>query len=727
MADPLSFVATVSNIVKLFSIIEANLEAAVEIRSVRKSLHDAKTPSQHTTNPPFFDFVDSFTPFVTKNRIRRCGGTSQVSQVTIHPSHILGYSKSTDTHLNKPQKHMCALKQFHAGNDDDFFREAMNLQRLAQTPHPHIVPLLASYREKSQYHLVFPWAECDLAMFWRLHPKPPHDKRTLEWIGRQMMGLADALSIIHGSTENNEMSSFYGVHGDLKPANILWFRDAPERHTLAITDFGSSYFLPSDEKEIAKPQNIKRTPAYRAPEVDITSEGVTQAYDIWGFGCILSQALLWTLDGLKGLERLSEARHDEEHNSPNRDAFFQLQRTLDGVRSARLKPQVQNLLWSMRSHPHSTPFSNDILDLVVTGMLRIDLHQRMTSHEVARALAKICKRLDEDAAYSEFHVDRKDNKMEMDPFFQNSYSSARSISLTRSVLQVHTNQNASQRPRLDRSVDANYYTNTTTQSFDGYIDQGQLKPRFACPFFKAGIRISARHRACEGPGWTDINKVKEHIFRTHLVDHHKTKYVCRRCDEGFKTDELFLAHQHQELACHKITSQPAYGKLTREQTSSLRSLKRKYTKISDEERWFEIYKLVNPSSDPRCDGISPYCESTSVSMRTLNSTSSSGISQYKDYLLQRNAEGYMAELASRGIAVPLEIATKIFEMQVKEIENFDEARRKPVLAYEITQASCEKVGIAKGQDTQVPGENSPISQLLASWDNNEAEGDLQCR
>ncbi|KAG5662555.1 hypothetical protein KAF25_004973 [Fusarium avenaceum] len=612
-------------------------------QSAHNPFHDTETPSQHTTNPPFFDFVDSVPPFVPKTRIRRCGGTSQVSQVTIHPSHKEAYSKSTDNRLDKPPEPLyAALKQFHVGNDDDFFREAMNLQHLAQTPHPHIVPLLASYREKSQYHLVFPWANCDLATFWRLHPRPPHD---IGWLLLQMKGIANALSFLHRSTEKGEI-----VHGDLKPENILVFRDAPERHTLAITDFGSSYFLPSDGKENTKPRNIKRTPAYRAPEVDITSEGVTPAYDIWGLGCIFSQALLWTLDGLQGLERLSEARRDQEDNSPNRDAFFRLQRTLDGVLTARLKPQVQNLLLSMRNHPHSTPFSNDILDLVVNGMLRIDLRQRMTSHEVAIALAEICKRLDEDPAYSEFHVDRGDNDMEM----------------------VHTNQNASQRPRLDRTVDANYYTNTTTQSLDGYHDQGQLKPRFACPFFKAGIRVSARHRACEGPGWTDINKVKEHIFRTHLVDHHKNKFVCRRCDEGFKTDELFLAHQHQELACHKITSQPAYGKLTREQASSLRSLKRKSTKISDEERWFEIYKLVNPSSDPRLDGISP--------------------------------------------------STKILELQVKDIETFDGARREPIFAYEITQASCEKVDIAEGHDAQVPREHSPLSQLLASWNNNEAEG-----
>lgn len=111
-------------------------------------------------------------------------------------------------------------------------------------------------------------------------------------------------------------------------------------------------------------------------------------------------------------------------------------------------------------------------------------------------------------------------------------------------------------------------------------------------------------------------------------------------------------------------------------------------------------------------------------MRTLNSTSSSGISQYKDYLLQRNAEEYMAKLASQGIPVSLETATKILELQVKDIENFDGARREPVLAYEITQASCEKVGIAEGQDAQVPGEHSPLSQLLASWNNNETDGVL---
>lgn len=83
---------------------------------------------------------------------------------------------------------------------------------------------------------------------------------------------------------------------------------------------------------------------------------------------------------------------------------------------------------------------------------------------------------------------------------------ARSISLTTLRFQVHTNQDA--RQRLDRTVDATHYTNTTTQSLSDATAQTGLKPRFACPYHKAGILVSVHHRSCEGPGWNEANKVK---------------------------------------------------------------------------------------------------------------------------------------------------------------------------------------------------------------------------
>ncbi|KAF5663624.1 CMGC kinase [Fusarium heterosporum] len=247
------------------------------------------------------------------------------------------------------------------------------------------------------------------------------------------------------------------------------------------------------------------------------------------------------------------------------------------------------------------------------------------------------------------------------------------------------------------------------------------KPRFACPFFKAGIVISAHHRACEGPGWTDINKLKEHIFRTHAPDKYKKKFVCRRCDEGFVTDDLLLAHQNEELPCLSKKPEPTYGKITREQASSLRSLKRKSTKVSDEDRWFEIYQIINIYSNPRLEGVSPYYESNSTSMSPLNSVSSSGISQLKNYLLERDVEKYVAKLASQGVTVSLAAAAKILELQVKEIESFDEVKREAVRAYEISQsARLDKVEVGRDNE-HVPCEPSPFSQLLASLEDGEED------
>ncbi|KAF5000452.1 hypothetical protein FGRMN_1783 [Fusarium graminum] len=248
------------------------------------------------------------------------------------------------------------------------------------------------------------------------------------------------------------------------------------------------------------------------------------------------------------------------------------------------------------------------------------------------------------------------------------------------------------------------------------------KPRFACPFFKAGIVLSAHHRACEDPGWTDINKLKEHIFRTHAPDKYKNKFVCRRCDEGFVTDDLLLAHQNEELPCLSKKSEAAFGKITREQASRLRSLKRKSTRVSDEDRWFEIYQIIDRDSNPRLDGISPYYESNSTSMGTLNSVSSNGISQLKEYLVKRDVEEYVAKLASQGVTVSFAAAAKILELQVKEIESFDEIKRESVRTYGIPQnARLDKVEVGGDDNAHVPDESSLFSRLLASLEDGEAE------
>ncbi|KAF5645962.1 serine threonine kinase [Fusarium tjaetaba] len=626
--------------------------------------------------PMFYDFGSSSRSVFDEAVSIKCGGTSQVFRVQFHSGLVHEYA------AEGKEEHAFALKKICNGTSQDYARERDAYRRLslAQNPHPHIVPLLASYLMESKYHMVFPLADCDLAMYLRNQPKPSNDKRTLEWFGGQLRGLADALSTIHG--QKGQAKTVYGVHGDIKPENILCFgsNDGDRPMRLALTDFGSSYFCTPGERDI--PKGLKHTPAYRAPEIDFTTVGITQAYDVWSLGCVFAEVIAWFYEGRNGIAKLIDARLDEESNSPNRDAFFYVKYDFNnrGGLSAKLKPEIQRLMISLRMSSRSSLFMDDMLYIVLEGMLKINVSERMSAGEVLDALTQMCLKLENDPAYSE---SRLNSNVEM----------------------VHT-QHA--RQRLDRTVDATHYTNVTTQSDTSA--QISFKPRFACPYHKAGILVSVHHRACEGPGWIDVNKVKEHLFRCHLPKKYRGKHTCRRCDTSFETDELLLDHQHQETPCPKRKPEAIHGMLSREQAARLRSLKRKSSKESEEDRWFDIYRIAFPKFNRMMENISPYHESNTTSLSTINSTSSNGISQYKDYLLNLDAEEYATKLANMGIDVTLEAATKLLKLQVKDLESFDETMREPVRAYGFeTDADHEKIG------DSVPSGLNGSSDLLGQF------------
>ncbi|KAF4453698.1 serine/threonine protein kinase [Fusarium austroafricanum] len=657
------------------------------------------------TSSPFYDFGNSNRPLFDEMEAFKSGGSAEVYSAIINPCN--------DHHgLIRGQSRRYAVKRLYSDRFEDFCRERDAYEKLglAKDPHQHIVPLLASYRMEGKYHLIFPYAECDLAMYLRLNSEFKTGKEGIQWFGSQMKGLADALSTVHGSKWTEGQSMFHGVHGDIKPENILCFGGDGQSTSFALTDFGSSYFLHPEHPKSIDTRRLKHTPVYRAPEVHTTSEGVTQAYDIWSLGCVFSEALAWFIGGRAGLASLRQARLDLEDDSPNCDAFFRLKYEKGGGRTAQLKPQVHGFLLSLCHVPRCGPFMEDLLHLVLNGMLKVDMHARMTSREVCDTLSEMCKRLECDLSYSE---PRGSADAEMAPS-HTPYFSARSTPLTKSKCQVHTNQNVS-----------NYLT-STTQDFED-ADNQTTKPPFACPFHKAGILVSALHRACQGPGWTSISKLKQHLIRAHLPNKDKGKHICGRCDSSFETGSLLLAHQKQEPPCRSKKSQSTYGMITSEQAALLKSVRRKSNKVTDEERWFEIYRIIFPSYK-RTDNISPYHEShyESTSLSTLNSTttSSNGISQYKDYLRKRDVEEYAAKLAGRGITLPLEVVAQLLEVQVRDIETFDETMREPVRAYEIPASfSHEKMDTESSVPTQgrALGSSDVLGQfqLLPRLDNSE--------
>ncbi|KAF5580660.1 serine threonine kinase [Fusarium pseudoanthophilum] len=691
------FSDTIKKFTRVFSIL-------VALESVRqrgfKQIHDRRASLL-----PFYDFGDTPDPLFDDVRLLSFGGTAQVSQVKLQRFCLESVGGVVQNY---------AVKKLLLRDSDSFCREisAYEKLKLAQSPHPHIVPLLASYRTGGKYHLVFPLAQCDLARYWRTDHLPTLNSGTTEWFASQMAGLAHALSTIHrGSGGSQEPGSYiYGVHGDIKPANILCFGSDDREPSLAITDFGSSYFLTPKEKEI--PRGLKHTPVYRAPEVDTTTGGITQAYDIWSLGCVFLEAIVWFLGGKAGIAKLTGARMDQEGNSPNRDAFFRVKFDKRGGLTAEVKPEVQRVLLSLSGNPRATPFFNDMLCLVMDGMLNIDMNQRMSAREIFDALTRMCMKLEEDPAYS--HPRDIGDDVEMAFSWNTPYFAPRSTSLTTSRSQVHTNQNVSHQ-QLDQMVDVNDYSNLTTQSDTGtQLSQvGKTDGlRFACPYNKAGIRASIRHRACEGPGWPNTNRLK----------YCKGNCICLRCYTGFDTDALLQAHLQQEPPCSKTKLEAAYGILSGEQAAQIHTMKRKSSKETEEDRWFSFYRMVSPTFNQNLDNISPYHEANSTSLGTLNSsTISNKMDQYRDHLRNRGAEEHAARLAKMGIDVTLEVAAKLLESQIKDVETFDEAMRGPFNAYGFETENTNEQAGAEGGATELTGSSdlfSPI-QLLARYEDDK--------
>lgn len=236
---------------------------------------------------------------------------------------------------------------------DIFSREVACLQSLNSQAHPNIVRLLSSYRIRGDFHLLFPWADCDLRMFWLSNPRPDAEAANHQGMLRQMKGVADALSVIHGFSKGDERRRWYGRHGDIKPSNILVFSEhrsvdtaGLDKFTWKISDFGHSLIGKATSMRPhcgGKNGEENYTPVYRAPELDLTPHTVSSLYDIWSLGCVYLEAVTWWISGRDGLDRLASSRTDTTSDTSNRNAFFYVHTIDDDTRIAALKPGVEDV------------------------------------------------------------------------------------------------------------------------------------------------------------------------------------------------------------------------------------------------------------------------------------------------------------------------------------------------------------------------------------------------
>lgn len=247
------------------------------------------------------------------------------------------------------------------------------LKKFSADSHSHLVSLLATYEQYRRFYLVFHWADADLQDYWEnTNPTPSMDYETILWMAQQCEGIAGGLYKIHRYESNSNprpnlapkdegslgqnltviasyapaqtMTRLFGRHGDIKPANILWFRDPDDANSkgiLKITDFGLAEFNAVHSRSYKPKSKVANTANYRPPECDLQGELIGPSYDIWTMGCVYLEFVTWLLGGWTLVEDFTRKRvsFDRALHMPT-DTFFEIE---EGTEKAKIKSSVTDV------------------------------------------------------------------------------------------------------------------------------------------------------------------------------------------------------------------------------------------------------------------------------------------------------------------------------------------------------------------------------------------------
>jgi serine/threonine protein kinase len=95
-----------------------------------------------------------------------------------------------------------ALKAIEAGDHKAYREELAALEKTCAQVHKekHLIKLLLTFRHGEKFYLLFEWADGNLGEFWRTHQNRPSTSLGERWAAKQCLGLARAVSRIHGLT-----------------------------------------------------------------------------------------------------------------------------------------------------------------------------------------------------------------------------------------------------------------------------------------------------------------------------------------------------------------------------------------------------------------------------------------------------------------------------------------------------------------------------------------------
>jgi serine/threonine protein kinase len=339
-----------------------------------------------STTEIFHDFRQFTIPFIAKHNFRGKGGNGIVYKYEIHHAHFNDPSSPIITNEALAQnatRNVVAVKEIRKeGNKvaKRWEKEVRALARMNEFDHAHIVRFITSFvrrgtSDEIEHYVMFEWADGgNLSDFRAAYPYPELTIVLIKWVIQQLYGLAQALSKAHYLDEEGSYR-----HGDLKPANILWFKQGEtEFGTLKIGDWGEAkehYNGTAFRHDTTAQYGTRR---YEPPEVSTglnlklsrnSKFARSRLYDIWGIGCITLEFLIWLMYGLDELKEFNKQNIGDYGVS---DMFYEVSLG----KPAKVHAVVQRCMNHMAKDPRcfsKTTALGDLLQIVRTRLLVVKL------------------------------------------------------------------------------------------------------------------------------------------------------------------------------------------------------------------------------------------------------------------------------------------------------------------------------------------------------------------
>ncbi|KAF4932675.1 putative serine/threonine-protein kinase MPS1-like protein [Colletotrichum fructicola] len=344
------------------------------------------------------------------------GGTAHVHHFKVdvdlveHPElrAALEPSRKTDTAIGS-EYYEFAVKSYFKEWDDIYKGESQAFRGIRGTRDPRahgVVKYLGEYsrhlrddvsgpvREDTR-HIMLEFGEQDLEEYLAATKPPVRSKEIIAtWEG--LFKVASTLRTIHQLDHDwdGDVDRYIGLHGDIKPDNILRVRGK-----FKLADFGFTSF---EKSKIGKPQTssvLGGTRTYGAPERDqMESTGVkvphTAAIDTWSLGCVFSAMATWVTLGPQDYINYGERRimaHEKLQKERNRDAAMHLSVCKDAFHDGTrvLQAVLQWHDYLRNSSRRADTITSRVLDLVENDMLVEDPDGRISSADLCEKLEHI--------------------------------------------------------------------------------------------------------------------------------------------------------------------------------------------------------------------------------------------------------------------------------------------------------------------------------------------------